>query len=323
MDPFSMMPPPSGTGSGGQYDFQRRMLMDFFRYQAGADSKPHGAGPSMPHQPPQQAKRKDVDMRKIVTALAAQLYGQTSELRESEEKCSLRLSLKNIILKDPDINEAAIGPVREGVSDTLEGERKLPYPLDLPQMQGRFPWKELPKPPPPVSRIPSIHVQERLDQRWKQIVIGLLTPGHQNFLAAFKRGDALAVTPIPPDIYTECSKREFDRKLRHWRRLLHLFDDPDQPTEGIDTSDSDKETEEEEEEDFTAYMDPQPYYSSPEQGDGREAFLPPSTESPSDSEQDINNNKDIIGQAWTLDPAELANFEMQQGGPPLTRSLGK
>ena len=322
MDGFGMMPPvAAGPSLAGQHAFQRRMLSEYFKYQSSSEGKA-GVGPPMMQDP---SRGRDVDMRKIVTALAAQLYGQSAELRESEEKCSMRLALKNIILKDPDIDEATIGPVREGFSDIPSGNRKLPYPLDLPVVPGRFPWKDLPKPAPPSGRIPSIHVQERLEQRWKQIVIGLLTPGHQNFLAAFRRGDALAVTPIPPDIYTECSKREFDRKLRHWRRLLHLFDDPyAEPTDCklLDMSDSDKDydEEEEEEEDFGAFMNPSNNFSSPETAEGREVFLPPSTESTSDS--DLSNTKDLIGQAWTLDPAELASFE-DHGGPPLTRSLGK
>eukprot|EP01059_Diplonema_ambulator_P031747 TRINITY_DN5928_c1_g1_i1.p1 TRINITY_DN5928_c1_g1~~TRINITY_DN5928_c1_g1_i1.p1 ORF type:complete len:395 (+),score=95.68 TRINITY_DN5928_c1_g1_i1:51-1187(+) len=104
-------------------------------------------------------------------------------------------------------------------------EKLHPYLLmELPEISGKYPWREVERPPPPPGVVPSQHVAERLDQRWKQVVIGLLTKGHRNFVQAYQRGDKLGVIPTPPDIYAECSKREFDRQLRNWRRTLHLFD---------------------------------------------------------------------------------------------------
>ena len=96
--------------------------------------------------------------------------------------------------------------------------------LALPQVSGKYPWKDVEKPPPPSGHVPSDGVAERLDQRWKQVMIGLLTKGHRNFMDAYSSGSHLPCLPIPPDIYLECSKREFDRNLRHWRRLLHVYD---------------------------------------------------------------------------------------------------
>eukprot|EP01064_Diplonema_japonicum_P003194 TRINITY_DN12094_c0_g1_i1.p1 TRINITY_DN12094_c0_g1~~TRINITY_DN12094_c0_g1_i1.p1 ORF type:complete len:342 (+),score=64.51 TRINITY_DN12094_c0_g1_i1:25-1026(+) len=201
-------------------------------------------------------------LRRVVSTYAAQLYGQTLRMEDGKEKLGVRKAVRSILLKDPDVDPRMIDPVEfppprmtpetnpgsdssascadspvpfptapQGRSLPLAGvihSRLHPYlKLDLPQVSGRYPWKEVERPLPPSGHTPSKHVVERLDQRWKQVVIGLLTKGHRNFKQAYQNGEELPTVPAPPDIYTECSKREFDRQLRHWRRSLHLFDDRD------------------------------------------------------------------------------------------------
>ncbi|KAJ9456403.1 hypothetical protein DIPPA_21687 [Diplonema papillatum] len=128
------------------------------------------------------------------------------------------------------------------------------YLLDLPQRTGKYPWQDILKPPLP-KPVPTDMVLQCLDQRWKQVIIGLLTRGCHNFVKAWRKryGEfstidpddsrllpfapfvpnrppnpkwkLLPCYPRPPDVYTECSKRVFDKKLRNWRTKLHEFDD--------------------------------------------------------------------------------------------------
>ncbi|KAJ9450692.1 hypothetical protein DIPPA_11573 [Diplonema papillatum] len=132
--------------------------------------------------------------------------------------------------------------------------------LKLPAISGKYPWKQVIRPACPPGAALSDEMAERVDQRWKQVIIGLLTPGHRNFIRAYSRRygsprfvesgvvvppedeaanesendffcrapDAslapLSILPCPPDIYEECSKRVFDKKLKLWRRNLHVYD---------------------------------------------------------------------------------------------------
>eukprot|EP00668_Euglena_longa_P048397 GGOE01065465.1.p1 GENE.GGOE01065465.1~~GGOE01065465.1.p1 ORF type:complete len:464 (-),score=83.60 GGOE01065465.1:354-1745(-) len=65
----------------------------------------------------------------------------------------------------------------------------------------------------------------RLEQRQKQIDFGLATTGYANYVACLKSNPE-QVKPIPiPNIYVKCSKRSWDGQIKHWRRLLHIWDE--------------------------------------------------------------------------------------------------
>ena len=80
-------------------------------------------------------------------------------------------------------------------------------------------------------------LQQRLQQRSKQIEFGCMTEGYaklKRFGGMISRNyndDAfcllLQLQPhiTPPSVHDECSKRAWDAKIRKWRRVLHCFDD--------------------------------------------------------------------------------------------------
>jgi hypothetical protein len=70
----------------------------------------------------------------------------------------------------------------------------------------------------------------RLQQRQKQIDFGLATIGYANYVAWLSSNKG-SVKPIPlPNIHAQCSKRTWDAQIKHWRRLLHLWDNVEPPT---------------------------------------------------------------------------------------------
>ncbi|CEL99492.1 unnamed protein product [Vitrella brassicaformis CCMP3155] len=67
-------------------------------------------------------------------------------------------------------------------------------------------------------------IQKRITSRQKQINIGKGTQGYQNYRKLVKREHRTAVDPMTPDPKRAESKREFDGKLREWRKALHNYD---------------------------------------------------------------------------------------------------
>ena len=84
--------------------------------------------------------------------------------------------------------------------------------------------------PAPIAR-PSTPVPfepltaRRVQQRDRQVQMGLATQGYQNFCKVVKLSCPLRGDPQQPDPRKPCSKRSFDGVCLKWRRALHRFDD--------------------------------------------------------------------------------------------------
>eukprot|EP00755_Sulcionema_specki_P014675 Sspe_Gene.57342::Locus_31469_Transcript_1_1_Confidence_1.000_Length_1432::g.57342::m.57342 len=91
------------------------------------------------------------------------------------------------------------------------------------------PWgPEIVLPPVPASHRAGKQIEEdkhRLEQREKQVELGMNTIGYKNYKRAKEIGFAFTCPePKTPNIYQKCSKRAWDGQMRRWRQLLHEFD---------------------------------------------------------------------------------------------------
>jgi hypothetical protein len=72
--------------------------------------------------------------------------------------------------------------------------------------------------------------EQRVGKRQRQIEIGKMSTGYQNYCLAVPKAQRVPGEPTHPDTpdkYENVSKRSFDGKMRVWRRVLHLWDDVD------------------------------------------------------------------------------------------------
>ena len=71
--------------------------------------------------------------------------------------------------------------------------------------------------------------EKRVQKRQRQIQLGKMSEGYQNYIAKVpkeKRIPNELKHPKTPDVYLKVSKRNFEKQMRNWRNLLHLWDDP-------------------------------------------------------------------------------------------------
>ena len=81
----------------------------------------------------------------------------------------------------------------------------------------------------------------RLEQRQKQIDMGKSTSGYKHYLRTvpkYKRDYEKRFTehPLTPRKQIVCSKRSWDGQVRKWRRMLHIYDSPEDSTAGAGSS---------------------------------------------------------------------------------------
>ena len=69
----------------------------------------------------------------------------------------------------------------------------------------------------------------RIEQRVKQVQLGYNTPGYQRYIILIPKEERRKYHPRTPDCTKNIGKREFDSRVRNWRRALHAYD----PDSGI------------------------------------------------------------------------------------------
>jgi hypothetical protein len=72
-------------------------------------------------------------------------------------------------------------------------------------------------------------VARRVAARQRQVDIGKARTEYVRYQAAVPKDQRTPSRPQTPDPAAPVSKRQFDRLLSEWRRLLHEYDDPDAP----------------------------------------------------------------------------------------------
>jgi|EP00945_MAST-04E_sp_MAST-4E-sp1_P003613 hypothetical protein len=71
--------------------------------------------------------------------------------------------------------------------------------------------------------------EKRIEKRQRQIDIGKMSVGYQHYTKAVPKNDRVVGVlrhPVTPNKLERVSKRNFDAKMKSWRRYLHLWDDP-------------------------------------------------------------------------------------------------
>jgi len=81
------------------------------------------------------------------------------------------------------------------------------------------------------SRKHTVVTERRAAARQRQIDIGKGRPEYVRYLTFVPKDRRTPTRPRTPDPGARVSKRQFDRQLSEWRRLLHEYDDPDAPAE--------------------------------------------------------------------------------------------
>lgn len=81
------------------------------------------------------------------------------------------------------------------------------------------------------SRKSTVVTERRAAARQRQIDIGKGRPEYVRYLTFVPKDCRSPTRPRTPDPGARVSKRQFDRQLSEWRRLLHEYDDPDAPPE--------------------------------------------------------------------------------------------
>ena len=80
-----------------------------------------------------------------------------------------------------------------------------------------------------VPYVPQPLTQQRIEKRQRQIDIGKSSTGYQNYIQKVpkdSRVEGEVRHPTTPNKNEQISKRRFDAKMSDWRRVLHLWDDP-------------------------------------------------------------------------------------------------
>ena len=80
-----------------------------------------------------------------------------------------------------------------------------------------------------VPYVPQPLTQQRIEKRQRQIDIGKSSTGYQNYIQKIpkdSRVEGEVRHPTTPNKNEQISKRRFDAKMSDWRRVLHLWDDP-------------------------------------------------------------------------------------------------
>lgn len=72
---------------------------------------------------------------------------------------------------------------------------------------------------------------KRVAGRQRQVDIGKARPEYIRYVQAVPKECRTPTRPRTPDPTARVSKRQFDRQLSEWRRLLHEYDDPSAPPE--------------------------------------------------------------------------------------------
>ena len=81
--------------------------------------------------------------------------------------------------------------------------------------------------------------EHRLKQRLRQISFGRNTLGYTKYLALVPKHTRCRDDIWTPDVYSTCSKRNFDGLIRAWRRRLHQHDPTDETTTAADAKEKD------------------------------------------------------------------------------------
>lgn len=79
--------------------------------------------------------------------------------------------------------------------------------------------------PPGAASAASVTARRAL-ARQRQIDIGKARPEYLRYVKEVSKERRLPSQPQTPDPHASVSKRQFDRQLSEWRRLLHEYDDP-------------------------------------------------------------------------------------------------
>eukprot|EP00930_Biecheleria_cincta_P046052 TRINITY_DN31761_c0_g1_i1.p1 TRINITY_DN31761_c0_g1~~TRINITY_DN31761_c0_g1_i1.p1 ORF type:complete len:232 (-),score=41.42 TRINITY_DN31761_c0_g1_i1:171-830(-) len=66
----------------------------------------------------------------------------------------------------------------------------------------------------------------RAAARQRQLLIGKARPEYLRYIQCVPKDERTPSCPQTPDPHACVSKRQFDRQLSEWRRLLHEYDDP-------------------------------------------------------------------------------------------------
>ncbi|KAL5036621.1 hypothetical protein BDV3_005807 [Batrachochytrium dendrobatidis] len=76
--------------------------------------------------------------------------------------------------------------------------------------------------------------ERRLEQRQKQIDYGKNTVGYRRYLECVPKNKRQRGDPETPERHSKCSKRAWDAHVRSWRRRLHQYDPPGDPSVDCD-----------------------------------------------------------------------------------------
>jgi hypothetical protein len=71
--------------------------------------------------------------------------------------------------------------------------------------------------------------ERRIDKRKRQVELGKMSEGYQHYIKSVpinERVPGEMKHPKTPDVFLKVSKRSFEKQMRNWRNLLHLWDDP-------------------------------------------------------------------------------------------------
>eukprot|EP00754_Rhynchopus_humris_P039459 Rhum_TRINITY_DN22383_c0_g1::Rhum_TRINITY_DN22383_c0_g1_i1::g.175582::m.175582/K18710/SLBP; histone RNA hairpin-binding protein len=123
-----------------------------------------------------------------------------------------------------------VTPVRGEWKGSPGGYSFTSYLADSARLPGEPPDPELNFTVPAPGAPGHDELRNRVLRREKQLEVGRLTPGYQNYRRCVPREERCSSDPAhlnTPRSTWSCSKRQFDFLLRRWRQDLHLYWDPD------------------------------------------------------------------------------------------------
>lgn len=169
-----------------------------------SSSNAHYTSPTGRSPAPKRARMDDADITPVISSSAAQLaaLAAESEDEEGEEGCETPVGEEEEFqqsMEGKDADQASAAAAAEGE------KKKGPCPKVLTE-------------------------KERLLQRQKQVDLGKRTPGYRRYLSMVPKDQRTREHPRTPNIRRKCSKRSWDGIVRRWRRALHEFDDPADPS---------------------------------------------------------------------------------------------
>eukprot|EP01062_Namystynia_karyoxenos_P044894 TRINITY_DN3319_c0_g1_i2.p1 TRINITY_DN3319_c0_g1~~TRINITY_DN3319_c0_g1_i2.p1 ORF type:complete len:685 (+),score=165.31 TRINITY_DN3319_c0_g1_i2:239-2293(+) len=236
-DPRCMRAPLGGSGVGAGY------CGDF-----GPRGQECSLGP-VPHLAPMDHCAIASEMlRRDLCGLRSDVLAEIRENRAHTALSKLPKVPSNLSIQIPQHAQAPVNTNhhgRQGHGGRSEPNRWTPGCRGNPRVKGR-PGSDMPIPPP--GTVEHSQYLHRVSQRNKQIHLGKLTQGYQNYRAAVpinRRDPSNADHVTTPRSEQICSKRSWDSQVRTWRRALHGWDDVNSDDGKDDTQDveEDEETE--------------------------------------------------------------------------------